>query len=246
MASSTGYIAFKNATGTISIKPTSSSISLTGSSSYTFWPCTSATNATKSGAITSVTRYSGSEGWTSSIAMDLRGLSGLTTFNTQIYPIASLQLPEGSALQTLTVYDSSKIDSLSIQNLPNLNSLYVSVNGNLTSLNISGCPLLTTAPIYGNVQLSTADISDCATLATINVHDCYLSSLTVSNCPVLTKIYCYNNTPLVGTATALQNLFQGLPTVTSGTIYIGTAASKTTTYDSIATNKGWTVKRTNS
>jgi Leucine-rich repeat (LRR) protein len=89
---------------------------------------------------------------------------------------------------------------------------------------------------YG--QLTSLDASNCPALTYLNCGSNQLTSLDVSKCPALTYLYC-RSTQL--TASALNSLFESLPTISSGYIRIGGDPGASECDETIATKKGWQV-----
>ncbi|GHT11606.1 hypothetical protein AGMMS4956_04910 [Bacteroidia bacterium] len=87
-------------------------------------------------------------------------------------------------------------------------------------------------------QLTTLDVSKNTALTDLSCGDNPLTVLDVSKNTALTYLTCDNNQL---TATALDALFNSLPTVTNGEIYTGSNPGTSTCDQSIATGKGWTV-----
>ncbi len=97
---------------------------------------------------------------------------------------------------------------------------------NLTSLNLNG-QHLTKLDLSKNVKLTTLDC-ECNKL----------SFLDVSNCTALTYLKCSSNKL---TSSALNKIFEDLPQVERGYIYISFNPGDDTCDKSIAENKGWII-----
>ncbi|GHT56828.1 hypothetical protein FACS189446_8940 [Bacteroidia bacterium] len=167
-------------------------------------------------------------------------------------------------LQKIGIGSNHKITVLNIKNAPSLT--WLSCGGNrLTSLDISGCKALTELSCGGNQltsldvsgckaltelscsnnQLTSLDLSGCEALTTVDCSGNQLTSLDVSGCKALTTLNCNNHYYYPNknqlTASALNALFQSLPTVESGTIFCYDNPGYGTCDKSIATKKGWKV-----
>jgi prepilin-type N-terminal cleavage/methylation domain-containing protein len=267
-----GKVSIK-ATTSSSIIPSSSDW-VSDNISCTFWSCAGSADSTASGDITALVlrdgvtvidvsqckaltslrcSHIGSDGLTNGFtSINASGCTALETLDcsgliTQTSPAGytTLNVKGCTALKTLSCH-SNALTSLDVRGCTALTSLSCGLNS-LTSLDVSSCTALTTLNCYSN-SLTSLDVSACTKLTYLSCYSNTLTSLDVSANTKLTYLYCYGNTALVGTATALQTLYNSLPTFSSGThsIYIGTAAATDTTYDSIATAKKWTIYRTGS
>jgi Leucine-rich repeat (LRR) protein len=132
----------------------------------------------------------------------------------------------------LTYLDVSKCAAL----------IYLYCNNNkLTSLDVSECTALEGLDCYSN-QLTNLNVSGCNALKLLNCDFNALTSLDVSECTALKELWCINN---VLTATALNNLFNTLPTYPShsdtGSINIKNNSGTSTCNRDIAESKGWKV-----
>jgi hypothetical protein len=216
--SSTGYCAYQKSDSSITIQAsTTGTYSWTTTTSLKIWPCVGAEDSTKSGTLNGRVIADSS----SLAAIDVTECYALTRLQCSGNQLTSLDVSANTALGTLYCHGN------------HLTSLDVSANTALTSLSCTTNSSLTSL----GTLLSTITLCKC--------YNCNLSELTFeSSTAGPTTLSCYGNTNLTESLGALQSLFTSLPTVTgTHTIYIGTTVSDTT-YDSIATGKGWTISRT--
>lgn len=219
--------------------------------SGTFWACAGAADSTKAGNISQV---------------DCNGGAGngnpISNDNVSVLDVSGL-----TSLTQLRCY-SNDLTSLNVKYNTALTYLHCSVN-QLGVLDVSTNTMLTVLSCYSN-QLSVLDIHRngalthlwCGynTLGTLNLNTntaltyiwgvaASLTSLTLpTEIDSLAGMVVYGNTALTGTADAINMFYGTLPNVSGGAVnnlYIGTTAPTSGVDDSIATNKGWTVSRTN-
>lgn len=163
-----------------------------------------------------------------------------------------LEIPQGVDTSKSTNVASMFHSCRSITSLPALN--FSSTTGSNTNI-FANCELLTTIPLInlGSANNLSSMFKGCFSLVELPALD--LGNVTASNgllnfvneCTSLTTAPLKNvgvNLSVEGTklnATALNELFQGLSTVTNKTITITDTPGAATANRSIATNKGWTV-----
>jgi prepilin-type N-terminal cleavage/methylation domain-containing protein len=242
---SSGFFAVENASGAIMVYANGSN-NIGTSNSFTFWSCVGpagAGNGTNSAASGNITLVQTDNTGNQNTALNIQGLTALTSLNTQYDEIASLDVHGLMALTTLNCQPSY-------------------LTPNLISLNVAGCTALQT--IAGESFSGALNISNLPALQNVNMPDT-TGSLSFSNCPNLTSItfnssswkepssVSFSNLPAlnavhVGGAYWSQAnfnpLFAALPTVSSGTLYIG-SNTQSGLNTSVATGKGWTISTGN-
>jgi len=109
---------------------------------------------------------------------------------------------------------------------------------NLTSLDVSKNTALTYLSCDDN-ELTSLNVSGCTALTYLACLNNNLTSLDVSKCTALTDLRCWNNNL---SSSALNKIFEDLPQVERGNVYIGYNPGTDTCEESIAENKGWNVK----
>lgn len=202
-------------------------------------------------------------------SIDITNNTALEYFRCNTNNITSLDVSQNVALRELWTYGNS-IGTLDLSSNTALHTLYCFACG-LTSLDLSHNTALSALRCYNNA-LGTLNLSANTALTSVRCYDCSLTTLDVSASPSLSDLRCYSNSltsvslptgvdtlatfnvygnsSLVGSADALNAFFTSLPDVTGGattnTLYLGTSAPTAGVDDSVATNKGWTVSRTNS
>jgi len=152
--------------------------------------------------------------------------------NTGLQAIKFGNCPELKAIEC----GGNQLTALDVSKCTALNSLYCDTT-QLTSLDISKCKDLIILECVKN-QLTSLDISKCTSLKYLNCNDNKLTSLDVSKCASLIIVYCYGNQL---SATALNNLFNSLPTNEHGMIFCSDNSGYATCDETIATKKGWKV-----
>ncbi len=166
---------------------------------------------------------------TGATALDVSGNTGLLHLVCHQNLLSSIDLSNNTALQTLSIYSNS-LSSLDVSNCTLLQYLYCQSNP-MTTLDISNNPALVILMVHTWSNTGTfTSITFPATMANIS----YMRA--------------FGNPSLVGSASAINNLFGLLSDANGGvvsTIYIGAGAATTGVDDTVATSKGWTVSRTN-
>jgi hypothetical protein len=152
-----------------------------------------------------------------------------------------------TSCSNIYLYDSPNIQSVDLTGFPNFTNLYAYDTESLTSVNVSSSQA-TGIFVYNTPALQTLNAQNCTQLLYLscdqpNDSD-VLTSINVGGCTSLASLRCQRNTNFVGNTSALCLFYSDLPPVSSGTLYIGENASTDTSCDATATNKGWTVLRT--
>jgi len=171
-------------------------------------------------------------------SLSVTGLTSLVNLYCYNNSLTSLNVTGLTKLQLLHCF-SNKLTSLVLGTAPMLTTLSC-YNNNLTSLNVSNLPKLSNLSCYTN-NLTSLNVAGCTSLAKLYCNNNYLTSLSVTGLSKLTYLSCKQNK---FTTAALNNLFNSLPSVPSGTsaeLFIkdnpGTAGCNT----AVAINKKWTV-----
>ena len=112
--------------------------------------------------------------------------------------------------------ETSEYNSFTFNNYPTLKELTINYSYDLHKLNLSNNP---------NLQVIYASYCD-------------LSSIDISNCPSLDNIFIAFNYTLESDEEAMNNLYNGLPTITNGKGTI-TVSTDPIGNSEVATNKGW-------
>ena len=174
----------------------------------------------------------------------------VTDMNNMFYDCSSLQTVP--LLNTVKVTNTSGMFSncSSLQTIPLLNTVKVT---NMLSM-FSNCSSLQTIPLLNTAVVTSMNsmFYNCSSLQTIpainltNVTSAGLSSI-FSTCPTLSRIkatnikYTFSVANCGLSATALNEIYTNLPTVTGQTITVTGNFGTTADNPSIATAKGWTV-----
>jgi len=123
----------------------------------------------------------------------------------------------------------------------------ITCNGNvLTSLNVHGLTALTLLNAGGN-SMTSVDLGGCTALATA---DCSwnqsMTTINTSGCTALVDFYIEKDDPIsYSTNAALTAFYPTLPTVTAGTLHVGSYGLTPRGSDTtVATAKHWTVSYT--
>ncbi len=106
----------------------------------------------------------------------------------------------------------------------NDNSHTITIKGNISGLDCD------------ENNLSSLDVSKCTKLTGLDCFRNNLSSLDVSKCTALIWLDCVENNL---TSSALNKIFEDLPQVEDGSIYMGSNPGSDTCDRSIAEKKGW-------
>jgi len=122
------------------------------------------------------------------------------------------------------------------------NLLVIRCSGtDFTVLDVSKCTALRELYCTGT-QITVLDVSKCTVLEYLDCRSEYwegkLTSLDVSKCTALTRLNCVGNQL---SASALNSLFNGLPTGNGAAIYCGHNPGYDTCDKTIAEKKGWFV-----
>ena len=219
-ATSTGHLAVKPAGGSVTIVNGGSMNLDSVASSITFWSCTGAADSTPSGIVTAIDIDG--DAYYGYTALDVRGLTGLTTL-----------FCYGNALTTLEV-----------SGLTHLNSLYCYANP-ISSLSLAGCTSLSYLDI-NNTLLTSISLSGL-NLQTFISTSTPLTALDFSGMTRLTSVDCSANNL---DATALNNMYRSLNdrsipieglSLAAGNITraFNPGAGDETEDTSIATSKNW-------
>ncbi|MDR1680568.1 MAG: hypothetical protein LBS12_02130 [Prevotellaceae bacterium] len=155
----------------------------------------------------------------------LRCCAGLVTLDvSNCTKLVSLLFTNSYVLTTLDVTGCTALISLVCQNT------------SLTELDVSSCTALVLLECV-NSELITLDVSNCTALHGLICDNNSLTELDVSNCVLLYYLYCRDNNL---SATALDALFNSLPSNNSNCIEYENNPGSSTCTPSIYTGKGWT------
>jgi Leucine-rich repeat (LRR) protein len=131
--STTGFVAWKTADGTVLINP-ATEVSLPASPNLTFWPCADFKDTTPAGRITFLDCHGNDL-----TRLDVRALNGLEYLDCSFNSLTQLVLDGLTELQGLDV-DNNALTSLNVRCLQALRVLNCA-NNRLTALNIAGLNL---------------------------------------------------------------------------------------------------------
>ena len=165
----------------------------------------------------------------------------ITLLNCRDNQLTALNVSGCTTLQDLRCFNNN-LTSLNVSGLANLTHLYANSN-KLTSLAYSGCTKLQLLSCYEN-NLTSLNVTGFTNLTHLHCDKNSLASLNVSGCTKLVYLDCKNNS-LSGTA--LNTMFNSLPTVAAGSsgglFIVGNpgATSSGGCNTAIATNKRWMV-----
>lgn len=206
-------------TGYIAVQPSDGDLYITDSYfelgsgvSATFWACADSNDSTPAGVI-QVLAFTANPGFAS---VDVSGLRSLTQ---------------------LDLSSNSDLTSLNISGITTLTEIHLTETG-LASLTLQDLPDLTVLNTGGISSLESLSVSNCPQVATLNVWGSSLSSLSISNMPALATVDVTSGSC---SDAELDAIFTALPTVSSGTIYVGGNPGSDDCDPSIAEAKGWTV-----
>jgi hypothetical protein len=168
-------------------------------------------------------------------SLDVSKCTALTTLDCGYNQLTSLNVSKYTALRSLSC-GGNPLTSLDVSKCTALISLNCGGNP-LTSLDVSKCTALTYLYCDDN-PLTSLDVSKCTALIDLSCCNNRLTSLDVSKCTKLTHLYCNSNQL---TSSALNSLFNSLPTQSSAYIYIWENPGTSECDKTIAEKKGWSV-----
>jgi prepilin-type N-terminal cleavage/methylation domain-containing protein len=210
---STGYLAWKSNTGTITGPRGGGTIAIpTGITSITFWSC-SAGSAAPSGQVTYIALD-----WNSNLTgINVKGLTGLGTLSIGGTQITSIDLSQNAALTSFNSVGASNMGNIDVTHCPLLTGLSLG-NGSAsnTTIDLSKNPLLTYLACYWipitsldlshntalqtlhcwNDPITSIDLSHNPAMQDLDCHMCQLGTLNITGCAALSSITSYGNPSL--------------------------------------------------
>ena len=212
------------------------SLNVSGCSELTYLACADnqLTSLNVSGCMGLTGLYCGDNQLTNLNVSGCTGLIGLFCPNNQL---TSISVSGHSTLKWLSC-ENNQLTNLNVTGCAALEALYCNEN-QLTSLDVNGYTALVDLWCSSN-KLESLNVSGCTSLSELTCGNNQLTSLDLSNCPALTYLECIDDQL---TNTALNTVFEMLPSVTEGEIYVLRNPGSSTCNPSIAEAKGWTVYR---
>ena len=168
-------------------------------------------------------------------SLDLSNNTALLYVNAQRNQLTNLDVTNNIALQHLIV-SGNRLTNIDLNNNINLRTLCLHSN-QLTGLDVSKNADLRILSLHGN-QLTSLDVSRNIELEVLRTGLNQLTSLDVSNNTELFEVGVWRNQL---TASALNSLFESLPTIYHGQIDVANNPGTNDSDRSIAENKGWQV-----